>query len=117
MLYFDYSATTPIDEAVLDTYQKVCKEYWGNPNSIHSYGSTCKRLMNDATSRVAKVLGVKDSEIIFTSSASEANNLAIKGICHYYQNRSRHIITTELEHSSVLETVKFLEKEGYQVHY
>ena len=117
MLYFDYSATTPIEDAVLETYQKVCRNYWGNPNSIHSFGSTCKRLMEEATSQVAKAFSVKSSEVIFTSSASEANNLAIKGIAHQYQNRSRHIITTQLEHSSVLETVSFLEKEGFQIHY
>ena len=117
MLYFDYSATTPIEDEVLDTYQKVCTNYWGNANSIHSFGVACKNLMEESTSQIAKALKVKNSEVIFTSSASEANNLAIKGIAHKYKNRSKHIVTTELEHSSVLETIKFLEAEGYQVHY
>ena len=117
MLYFDYSATTPIDDQVLETYNKVCKRYWGNANSIYSFGVECKNLMNEAAKQVADALGVKKDEIVFTSSASEANNLAIKGVAHKYQARSKHIVTTNLEHSSVLETVKFLENEGFVVHY
>lgn len=117
MLYLDYSATTPVDNSVLDTFMEVNKRYWANPNSLHTLGRDVHELMNEASKQVASLLHVKPREVIFTSSASEANNMAIKGICYKYQNRSKHIVTTELEHSSVSETVKFLEEDGYSVHY
>ena len=117
MLYLDYSATTPVEDEVLDVYNKVCKKYWANANSIHLLGVESHRLMEESTKQIANLLKVKPTEVIFTSSASEANNLAIKGIAHKYKNRSNHIVTTKLEHSSVNEVVKFLEDEGYHVHY
>lgn len=117
MLYLDYSATTPVDNDVLDTFVKVNERYWANPNSLHTLGRESHDLMKEASRQVASLLHVREDEVIFTSSASEANNMVLKGICYKYQNRSRHIVTTELEHSSVSETVKFLEEDGYIVHY
>ena len=113
MLYLDYSATTPVEDEVLDVYNKVCKKYWANANSIHLLGVESHRLMEESTKQIANLLKVKPTEVIFTSSASEANNLAIKGIAHKYKNRSNHIVTTKLEHSSVNEVVKFLEDEVF----
>lgn len=117
MLYFDYSATTPVDDSVLDTFVKVSKQYWANPNSMHSIGREAHELMEESAKQIASLLKVKPSEVIFTSSASEANNMALKGICYKYKNRSKHIITTELEHSSTSEAVKFLKDDGFAVHY
>ena len=117
MIYFDNSATTFVDSKVLETFNKVCTEYPGNANSIHSLGVKSKELEDYATDKIAKLLKVKPSEVIFTSSASEANNMALKGICYKYKNRSKHIITTELEHSSTSEAVKFLKDDGFTVHY
>ena len=117
MLYLDYSATTPVDKDVLNVYNKVCNEYWANANSMHLLGVESHKLMEEASRQIAKILNVKPNEVIFTSSASEANNMALKGIVHKYSNRSKHIITTKLEHSSVSETIDFLEKEGYIIHY
>lgn len=115
MIYLDYSATTPVDKRVLDTFNKVCLEYPGNSNSIHSLGIKSKELEDYATQKIAKMLKVKTSEIIYTSCASEANNMAIKGICLKYQNRGRHIITTPLEHSSIIAPLNYLAKMGYEI--
>ena len=117
MIYLDYSATTPVDERVLDTYIKVCKDFIGNPNSLHELGVEAKKLIDASTKQIADILKVKESEVIYTSGASEANNMAIKGICFKYKNRGKHIITTTLEHSSVLEVFKYLENEGFEVSY
>ena len=115
MVYLDYSATTPVDEEVLDTYAKVCREFIGNPNSLHRLGVEAKKLIDASSEQIAKILGVKSSEIIYTSGSSEANNLAIKGVASMYQNRGHHIITTELEHSSIIAPVQYLQKNGYEV--
>ena len=117
MVYLDYSATTPVDKRVLDTFNKVCMEYPGNSNSLHSLGVKSKELEDYATLEIAKMLGIKSSEIIYTSGASEANNLAIKGICLKYQNRGKHIITTLLEHSSVIGPINYLANMGFEVDY
>ncbi len=116
MIYLDYSATTPVDKRVLDTYVKVTEKYIGNPNSLHKLGFEAKKLIDDATIQIKKLLNT-DKEVIYTSGASEANNLAIFGVCRKYKNRGNHIITTHLEHSSVIEPIKELEKEGYKVDY
>lgn len=115
MVYLDYSATTPVRDEVLDSYIKTTKNYIGNPNSLHKLGIASKQLIDAATNQVASILGVKESEIIYTSGASEANNTAIKGICFKYQNRGKHIITTELEHSSVIAPLQYLMKLGFEV--
>ncbi len=117
MIYLDYSATTPVDESVLDSYLKCCRNYPGNPNSLHRLGVESKKLMDSATEQVAQLLGCKSDEVIFTSGASESNNLALVGIVEYYKNRGKHIITTKLEHSSILETIFYLEKKGYIIDY
>ena len=115
MVYLDYSATTPVNEEVIDTYSKVCKEFIGNPNSLHSLGVKAKQLIDASTKQIADILGVKPSEIIYTSGSSEANNAAIKGVCLKYSNRGKHIITTELEHSSVIAPIQYLANNGFDV--
>lgn len=115
MVYLDYSATTPVEEEVINTYSEVCRRFIGNPNSMHKLGVEAKKLIDAATEQIAEILNVKSNEIIYTSGASEANNLAIKGVCLRYSNRGRHIITTELEHSSVIAPIQYLQKNGYEV--
>lgn len=115
MIYLDYSATTPVAEEVIETYAKVCREFIGNPNSMHRLGVEAKKLIDASTEQIASILGVKKDEIIYTSGASEANNLAVKGVAQKYQNRGRHIITTELEHSSIIAPVQYLQKHGFEV--
>lgn len=115
MVYLDYSATTPVNEDVLNTYVEVTRKYIGNPNSLHRLGVEAKSLIDAATKQIAHILGVKSNEIIYTSGASEANNLAIKGIC--FKHTGKHIITTQLEHSSVSEAVSYMKSLGYDVSY
>jgi cysteine desulfurase len=115
MVYLDYSATTPVDERVIESYSKACKDFIGNPNSLHKIGVESKLVIDASTRQIAEILGVKSSEIIYTSGASESNNTAIKGICLKYQNRGKRIITTELEHSSIIAPLNYLMKQGFDV--
>lgn len=117
MIYLDYSATTPVNTEVLDTFVTVTEKFIGNPNSLHSLGLESNKLIEASTKQIASILNVKEKEIIYTSGASESNNMAIKGICLKYQNRGKHIITTKLEHSSIIETLKYLESNGFEVEY
>lgn len=115
MLYLDYSATTPVDERVLDSYCKVTRDFIGNANSIHNLGVKSKELLIGATNQIADILNCHPKEIIFTSGASESNTTAIKGVAFKYANRGKHIITSKLEHKSVLEVMGFLSNIGYEV--
>ena len=115
MIYLDYSATTPVDKEVLDTFNKASLEFIGNPNSLHKLGVKSKELIDSATKQIADLLKVNTSEIIYTSGSSESNNLAIKGIALKYQNRGKKIITTELEHSSIYGPLGYLQKLGFEV--
>ena len=115
MVYLDYSATTPVNDSVIDTYSRVCREVIGNPNSMHILGVKAKELIDASTNQVASILGIKSSEIIYTSGSSESNNTAIKGVCFKYANRGKHIITTELEHSSIVAPLNYLTSLGYEV--
>ncbi len=115
MIYLDYSATTPTSKEVLDSFNKASLDYIGNPNSLHTLGVKANELINKATEQIAKLLNVKPSEIIYTSGASESNNMAIKGICEKYSNRGKHIITTHYEHSSIYGPLGYLQDKGYEV--
>lgn len=117
MIYLDYSATTPVNKEVLDSFNKTNIDFIGNSNSLHKLGVNINKLINSATNQIADLLHIKTTEIIYTSGSSEANNLALKGICLKYQNRGKHIITTKFEHSSVIEPLKFLETLGYEISY
>ncbi|NLL45055.1 MAG: cysteine desulfurase [Mollicutes bacterium] len=115
MIYLDYSATTPVNSEVLDSFNKACLQFVGNPNSLHKLGTEARNLINEATKQIAEILNVKESEIIYTSCASESNNLAIKGIALKYKNRGNHIITTPLEHSSIYGPLNYLQEQGFEV--
>ena len=117
MIYLDYSATTSVAPEVLDTFVKTSKNYIGNPNSLHTLGVKSKKLMDQATLQITQLLGVQKNELIYTSGATESNNLAIKGIVEKYPNRGKQIITTPLEHSSILEPLHQLENQGYHIRY
>ena len=117
MVYLDYSATTPVNLEVLKSFNKVVTTYHGNANSLHELGRKSFDLMEASSLQIANLLNVKKEEVIFTSGASEANNLAIIGTILKYKNRGKHILTTKLEHSSVLETDKYLKEFGIEVEY
>lgn len=115
MIYLDYSATTPTNDEVLDTFVKVSKEFIGNPNSLHTLGRKSADLIDAATKQIADILNINPKEIIYTSGASESNNTVIKGICLQYQNRGKHIITTNFEHSSIYGPLSYLQTLGFEV--
>ncbi len=118
MLYLDYAATTPLCKEVKETYFHLLDTKFANADSIHGLGLEVEGLMEKSRTMIAKKLNCKNTELIFTSGASEANNLAIKGVCFQYANRGKHIITTAVEHSSVYETFKQLEELfGFNVTY
>lgn len=115
MIYLDYSATTPVRKEVLESFEKTCLDFIGNSNSLHSLGVASHKLEQSATTQIANLLHIKPEEIIYTSGASESNNLALKGIANQYQNRGKHIITTDLEHSSIYGPCSYLQKYGFEV--
>lgn len=115
MIYLDYSATTPVSDEVLDSFNKCSKEYIGNPNSMHKLGVKSKEIIDASTKQIIELLDLSDVDIIYTSGSSEANNLAIKGICNKYKNRGKHIITTPLEHSSIYGPINYLIDQGFEV--
>lgn len=115
MIYLDYSATTPVNNEVLDTFVKSTKTYIGNPNSLHKLGVDAKKLIDASTEQIANLLNVSPKEVIYTSGATEANNAAILGVCYRYSNRGKHIITTKLEHSSITATLQYLQSKGYDI--
>ncbi|MGM0874919.1 MAG: cysteine desulfurase family protein [Bacillota bacterium] len=110
MLYLDNSATTKPYPEVIATYIKVTEAYFANPSSLHKLGSEAETLLNQARKQVATILGVQHQEVIFTSGGTEGNNLAIKGAALANKHKGRHIITSVVEHPSVLESFKQLEK-------
>ena len=117
MIYLDYSATTPILFDVLESYNKASRDYIGNANSIHSLGAKSRALLNSATKQISELLDIKEDEIVYTSGATESNNMAIKGICYAYQNRGKHIIVSKLEHPSIYSICDYLETLGFKVSY
>ncbi|MBC2274523.1 cysteine desulfurase [Listeria welshimeri] len=117
MIYFDNSATTKPNDAVLETYTKVASNYFANPSSLHRFGAKSKELLDASRKQIATMLGVLSEEIIFTSGGSEGNNLAIKGLAYSYKNRGNHIITSRIEHPSVRMVMEELESNGFRVTY
>jgi len=114
-IYLDYAATTPLDPQVLEVMRYCLEKYFGNTMSLHSFGQEAKTLLEECREKVADLMGAKQNEVIFTSSATESNNLALKGIALANRNRGRHIIISSIEHPCVLESAKFLEKEGFEI--
>lgn len=115
MIYLDYSANTPADPAVLEAFCKTEQTWIGNPNAAHGAGQAARAEMNRVTESIAGLLGVDPAEIIYTSGASESNNLAIKGIAQASRHIGRHIISTALEHSSVGGSLSALQGQGYEI--
>jgi cysteine desulfurase len=115
VIYLDYSANTPADRAVLEAFCKTEQTFWGNPNSTHPLGRLAGQAMADATAHIAALLGVQPQEVIFTSGASESNNLAIKGIAQASRPLGRHILSTALEHSSVGGALSALQQQGWEI--
>lgn len=117
MIYLDYSATTPLSYDVLETYNTVSKNFIGNANSLHSLGVKSKTLYNSAKKQISDIFNVLDSEIIFTSGATESNNMALMGVCFANAKKGNHIIVSKLEHPSIYKICDYLETQGFEVSY
>jgi len=115
MIYLDYSANTPTDPAVLDVFLHAEQAYIGNPNSNHPAGQAAREAVAKAADSIAGLLRIAPSEIIFTSGASEANNLAIKGVARTQRHTGKHIISTPLEHASVSGPLTYLQEQGWEI--
>jgi cysteine desulfurase len=117
-IYMDYSATTPIDPRVADAMIPFLREQFGNPASrSHAYGWSAEAAVEAARVNVAALVGADPREIIWTSGATESNNLALKGAAHFYKSKGKHIVTVKTEHKAVLDTVRELERQGFEATY
>ena len=117
-IYLDYSATTPCDPRVVDKMIPWLNEHFGNPASrSHAWGWEAEAAIEKAREQVASLIGADPREIVWTSGATESNNLAIKGAAYFYQGKGKHIITVKTEHKAVLDTCRHLEREGFEVTY
>jgi cysteine desulfurase len=117
-IYMDYSATTPVDPRVVDKMIPYLREQYGNPASrSHAYGWEAERAVEEARGHVAALVNADPREIIWTSGATESDNLAIKGAAHFYKSKGKHIVTVKTEHKAVLDTCRELEREGFEVTY
>ena len=115
--YFDNSATTKVKKEVIDEMIPYFSEEYGNPSSIYSLGRNSKKAIEKARKQLADLIGCKKNEIYFVGSGTEADNMAIKGIAYKNQHKGNHIITSKIEHLAVLESCKFLEKQGFEITY
>ena len=115
--YLDYQSGAPVDPRVLDAMLPYMREHFGNPAVLHSLGDAPREAVEKAREQVAALIGAEPSEIYFTSGATEASNLAVKGVALKYQKRGRHIVSTVIEHRSVITLLKYLERLGFEVTY
>jgi cysteine desulfurase len=117
-IYMDYGATTPVDPRVVDAMIPWLREHFGNPASrSHAWGWEAEEAVEKARTQVADLIGADPREIVWTSGATESNNLAIKGAAHFYQGKGKHLITVKTEHKAVLDTTRELERQGFEVTY
>jgi cysteine desulfurase len=117
-IYMDYGATTPVDPRVVDAMVPWLREHFGNPASrSHAWGWEAEEAVEKARQQVADLIGADPREIVWTSGATESNNLALKGAAHFYQTRGKHLITVKTEHKAVLDTMRELERQGFEVTY
>jgi cysteine desulfurase len=117
-IYMDYSATNPCDPRVVDAMIPWLREHFGNPASrSHAWGWEAEAAVEKAREQVAALIGADPREIVWTSGATESNNLAIKGAAHFYKSKGKHLITVKTEHKAVLDTCRELERQGFEVTY
>jgi cysteine desulfurase len=116
-IYLDYAATCPVDKKVFKKMKPYFTEKFANESSMHSLGNKVREEVEEAREQILKKINATNHKLIFTSGGTESNNLAIKGIAYSYKQKGKHIITTNIEHDCVLNTVKFLEKEGFEIEY
>lgn len=113
--YLDNAATTPVIDEAIEAMNDVLRHAWGNPSSSHRVGYVAKEVLEQSRATIAECLGVDADEIFFTSGATEANNLAVRGACMARKDKSRRIVTSSLEHASVTRSVRGMRREGWDV--
>lgn len=116
-IYFDHSATTPVDKNVADLMMQYMLDKFGNPSSVHGFGREARKAVDEAREKVAALLNAEPNEIFFLSGGTEADNLALKGIALANRKKGNHIITSSIEHHAVLHTCEFLQKQGFEITY
>lgn len=117
-VYMDHTASRPIDPKVFEAMTPYFKEFYGNPSSLHSFGLDAKKALEESRAKIARLIGAENpEEIRFTSGGTESNNLAIKGVAYRNRKRGNHIITTTIEHMSVMNTCKYLARQGFEITY
>ena len=117
-IYMDYSATNPCDPRVVDAMIPWLREHFGNPASrSHAWGWEAEAAVEKSREQIADLIGADPREIVWTSGATESNNLALKGAAHFYKSKGKHLITAKTEHKAVLDTCRELERQGFEVSY
>ena len=117
-IYLDYAATTPLDPRVLEKMLPYLTDKFGNPaSSSHAYGWEAEEAVEEARAHIAALINADPKEIIFTSGATESDNLAIKGAAQFYKTKGKHLITVKTEHKAVLDTMREMERQGFEVTY
>ena len=114
-VYFDHSATTPVDRRVVEAMLPFLTEKFGNPSSVHFYGQEARAAVDRARREVASLVGARPNELVFLSGGTEANNLAVRGVCEQNAEHGRHVVTTSIEHSSVRGVCEQLERRDWEV--
>jgi len=118
IVFMDYGSAMPVDQRVIEAMMPYFGQEFGNPSSMHSTGRHAKSLIEEARTKVAQLIGAENEKsIIFTSGFTESNNLALRGIAYRNRDKGNHIITTTIEHMSVLNTCKYLQKNGFDISY
>ena len=118
LIYLDYNATTPLDHRVFEAMKPFFMNDFGNPHSrSHAYGWSAEKAVEKARKQIADLINADTRSIVFTSGATESNNLAIKGVANFYKDKRNHIITLQTEHKCVLDTCRYLERHGFNVSY
>ncbi|HEY5191554.1 MAG TPA: aminotransferase class V-fold PLP-dependent enzyme, partial [Candidatus Deferrimicrobium sp.] len=116
-IYFDHNASTPVHPEVAAAVQPFLGELFGNPSSIHWAGRDVRKAVEDARSEIAAFYGCRPLEVVFTSSGTESDNLAVKGVAYRPGNSGKHIVTSQVEHPAIMNTCRFLEAQGFRVTY
>ena len=117
IVYMDHAGTTPLDPGILEAMMPYFSQQFGNPSSIHTFGQEARRALDEAREKVARVLGCRMSEVVFTSGGTESDSTAVKGVAAALRGTGNHIITSCIEHHAILHTCQYLESLGYEVTY
>lgn len=117
MPYFDYASTKPVDERVVEAMLPYMTEHFGNPSSVHSYGFKAREVIEEARGKISELINGGGGDIVFTSGATESNNLALIGYAMRNARKGKHVLVSSIEHMSVINPAKYLQKQGFEVEF